>query len=38
MNILANLALRGLATGAVYALVGMGIVVILQTTNVMNFA
>ena len=38
MNILANLVLRGLATGAVYALVGMGIVVILQTTNVMNFA
>jgi len=38
MNIFANLALRGLATGAVYALVGMGIVLILQTTNVMNFA
>jgi len=38
MDIFLNLTVRGLTTGAVYALVGMGIVLILQTTNVMNFA
>jgi branched-chain amino acid transport system permease protein len=33
-----NLLFRGLATGSIYSLTAMGIVLILSTTNVMNFA
>lgn len=33
-----NLIFRGLATGAIYSLTATGIVLILSTTNVMNFA
>ena len=33
-----NLVLRGLATGSIYSLTAVGIVLILSTTNVMNFA
>lgn len=33
-----NLIFRGLATGAIYSLTAVGIVLILSTTNVMNFA
>jgi len=33
-----NLILRGLATGSIYSLTAVGIVLILSTTNVMNFA
>lgn len=33
-----NLVFRGLATGSIYSLTAMGIVLVLSTTNVMNFA
>ncbi|MGB9695432.1 MAG: branched-chain amino acid ABC transporter permease [Caldisericaceae bacterium] len=33
-----NLLFRGIATGSIYSLTAMGIVLILSTTNVMNFA
>ncbi len=35
---LLNLTARGLSTGAIYSLIAMGIVLIFQTTSVMNFA
>ena len=33
-----SLFFRGLATGSIYSLTAMGIVLILSTTNVMNFS
>ena len=33
-----NLIIRGLATGSIYSVTAVGIVLILSTTNVMNFA
>lgn len=36
--ILLNLIIRGLINGSIYSLTSMGIVLILSTTNVMNFA
>lgn len=36
--ILLNLIIRGLVNGSIYSLTSMGIVLILSTTNVMNFA
>ena len=33
-----TLVFRGLATGSIYSLTAMGIVLVLSTTNVMNFA
>ncbi|MDI6860387.1 MAG: branched-chain amino acid ABC transporter permease [Caldisericia bacterium] len=36
--VLLNLILRGLVNGSIYSLTSMGIVLILSTTNVMNFA
>lgn len=38
LDIYLNLAVRGLSTGAIYSLVAMAIVLIFQTTGVMNFA